>query len=316
MSVCLPTFNRGRCLGDAIRSVLAQCFDDYELVVVDNASTDDTQSVIGSFDDPRIRNLRFSTTVSMYANHNRCVRSAQGEWVAFLHSDDQYPPDYLRRLAAELRSSPPADIVCNAQYPLGEHPLALQPGSNEPLKTLAFTVIMDGHSPSGSAYRRERFAEYGYFNEESLFADGVLIAQWASRGAVLRVFQFEPPVWQKTTTSELNAMEARPDYYSYAAPILDAAFRGPMARDVTQLLVARAAELPPRRQARLLRRLYQCGYRQEGRAVWSAVRPMWRLRSERQFLFHAAPLRFVPWIYWPMALNWRRLKQFLRRVRS
>src|SRR5262245_18461483 len=54
-SVCLPTYNRGYCLASAIQSVLDQDFDDYELLISDDASTDNTRAIIQSFDDRRIR---------------------------------------------------------------------------------------------------------------------------------------------------------------------------------------------------------------------------------------------------------------------
>src|SRR5947209_6312282 len=110
-SICLPTYNRARLLGRAIRSALAQTFGDFELIVSDNASTDDTTAVVGSFRDPRLRYRRYDRLVGMYANHNRCLDAVRADWTVYLHSDDELEPDCLaivRDILAGERPPPAA----------------------------------------------------------------------------------------------------------------------------------------------------------------------------------------------------------------
>jgi glycosyltransferase involved in cell wall biosynthesis len=97
LSVCIPTYNRAAMLVDAIESALTQGFEDFELIVCDNASTDDTEAVVKRYRDPRLRYCRFPELVGMYANHNRCIELARAPWIIFLHSDDRLAPSALSR---------------------------------------------------------------------------------------------------------------------------------------------------------------------------------------------------------------------------
>ncbi len=96
VSVCVPAYQAGRHLATALRSVLAQNFSDFELLVLDNDSTDDTAGIVRSFTDPRVRLVRNEKTISMTANWNRCVALSQAPLVKLLCADDVLRPDCLR----------------------------------------------------------------------------------------------------------------------------------------------------------------------------------------------------------------------------
>ena len=96
VSVCVPAYQAGRHLASTLRSVLAQNFTDFELVVLDNASTDDTAEIVRSLHDQRIRLVRNEKTVSMTANWNRCVSLSQAPLIKLLCADDVLRPDCLR----------------------------------------------------------------------------------------------------------------------------------------------------------------------------------------------------------------------------
>ena len=97
VSVVLPTYNRAAVLGRAIRSVLAQTYEDFELIVVDDASTDDTAEVIQSLGDPRLRYLRHEVNKGGAAARNTGIAAASGDFIAFQDSDDEWLPDKLAR---------------------------------------------------------------------------------------------------------------------------------------------------------------------------------------------------------------------------
>jgi glycosyltransferase involved in cell wall biosynthesis len=78
VSVCIPTYNTARYLPEAIESVLCQEFDDNELVICDNASTDDTSEICGRYRKERVRYVRFDEFVGQAANWNRCLQLATG----------------------------------------------------------------------------------------------------------------------------------------------------------------------------------------------------------------------------------------------
>ena len=94
-SVIIPTFNRAELLSQAIRSVLAQGFGDYELIVVDDGSTDSTGEVVASFEAQRIRYLRREDTGSAAAARNTGILRARGKYISFLDDDDEYLPEFL-----------------------------------------------------------------------------------------------------------------------------------------------------------------------------------------------------------------------------
>ena len=112
ISIVLPTHNRAQLLPRAVRSVLAQSDPDFELLVIDDGSSDGTQQTLAPFaGDARVRLLRNDTPGGASAARNRAIRSASGEWVAFLDDDDEMLPDYLAHLRAHLRTAPAAGLV-------------------------------------------------------------------------------------------------------------------------------------------------------------------------------------------------------------
>ena len=106
ISVCIPTYNRCSTLRNTISTILDQTYTEFELVVVDNASTDSTEAVIRGFTDPRIRYVRNPFNVGQIENQNRCIEEAAGEIIAIFHDDDIYHPDILRRSLAMLDKYP------------------------------------------------------------------------------------------------------------------------------------------------------------------------------------------------------------------
>jgi glycosyltransferase involved in cell wall biosynthesis len=111
VSFCIPTRNGGGYVGEALASVLRQTFDDYELLVVDDASTDRTLDVVGSFADPRVTLHRNRSPLGIPSNWNECLRRARGQYVKFLFQDDTLVPDALERLVAALERCPEAAMA-------------------------------------------------------------------------------------------------------------------------------------------------------------------------------------------------------------
>jgi glycosyltransferase involved in cell wall biosynthesis len=105
ISVVTPTHNRARLLRRAMASVLGQRWHDFEWVVIDDASQDDTPDVLDSCRDPRLKRHRLEPNQGVAAARNAGVAAARGEFVAFLDDDDEYLPDYLEAVG-ELARSP------------------------------------------------------------------------------------------------------------------------------------------------------------------------------------------------------------------
>jgi glycosyltransferase involved in cell wall biosynthesis len=104
VSVVLPTYNRLPLLCRAVASVIGQTFSDWELIVVNDGSTDDTREYLEAIDDPRVRPLSLEHR-GITSARNAGLRLARGEWVAFHDSDDLWLPEklewQLRRVAAQ-----------------------------------------------------------------------------------------------------------------------------------------------------------------------------------------------------------------------
>ena len=102
ISVCVPTYNRAHLVATTIESVLGQTFTDFELVVVDDGSTDGTSEVVELFKDSRIRYVRTDENAGIAASRNRCLDVARGAYIGWLDSDDVYLPSMLATQSALL----------------------------------------------------------------------------------------------------------------------------------------------------------------------------------------------------------------------
>ena len=110
LSIVIPTFNRARYISDAIGSALAQNYSGFEVVVVDDGSSDKTPDVIRSFSDARLRYVRKEHTGAP-ATRNRCIREAKGEFLVWLDSDDMLMPNVLEVYADALSRTPDAEVL-------------------------------------------------------------------------------------------------------------------------------------------------------------------------------------------------------------
>jgi len=97
VSVILNSYNQGHFLEEAIASVLAQTFEDFELIIVDNGSTDNSQSLLRNISDSRIRLLLHNRNLPITQRFNEAVKVARAPFVSFLYSDDLYLPAKLGR---------------------------------------------------------------------------------------------------------------------------------------------------------------------------------------------------------------------------
>jgi glycosyltransferase involved in cell wall biosynthesis len=106
VSVVVPTFNRAHTIVRCVQSVVAQTLQDFELLIVDDGSTDDTAQILGDIHDPRLRLIRNVHTKGPSGARNTGVESATGKYVAFLDSDDEWLPEKLERQVNVMESLP------------------------------------------------------------------------------------------------------------------------------------------------------------------------------------------------------------------
>ena len=112
VSVIIPTYNRAALLPRAVNSVLAQTYQDFELLIVDDCSADDTPQVIAAFTDPRIRSFRHDANRHISASLNTGIVNARGEYITFLEDDNELTPNSITcRLEALESASPDVALV-------------------------------------------------------------------------------------------------------------------------------------------------------------------------------------------------------------
>ena len=198
VNVCIPTFNRRGYLTEAVESVLAQSFGDFELVISDNASTDDTAEAVLSFGDPRIRYFRNDRNISAPANWLNAVTKAIGRYCVIIGDDDRWAPTLLEQLVPPLDDNPDVDVA------FGDHWLidadgrvlaarsdqcsqdwgraSLQPGRHKPFVDLALHAQALWHTCA--LIRRERMLSLGALDPQAsgLVLDYYLFARIALAG--------------------------------------------------------------------------------------------------------------------------------------
>jgi glycosyltransferase involved in cell wall biosynthesis/SAM-dependent methyltransferase/Tfp pilus assembly protein PilF len=109
ISICIPTYNRANLINDAIQSVLTQSYKNYEIVIVDDGSTDNTAEVVKGFNSDKIRYVRKEHSGAP-STRNRCVEEARGEFLLWLDDDDILLPDALEQYYNNCCKYPEADI--------------------------------------------------------------------------------------------------------------------------------------------------------------------------------------------------------------
>jgi len=115
VSIIIPNYNHARFIGDAIQSVLDQTYEDYEIIVVDDGSTDNSREIVEKFGN-KVHYI-WQENQGLPGARNTGLKAAVGEVVALLDADDQYEPDYLEELVSFLETNPEVDVVyCRARF--------------------------------------------------------------------------------------------------------------------------------------------------------------------------------------------------------
>jgi glycosyltransferase involved in cell wall biosynthesis len=118
VSIVIPTYNHAPMLQRALATVVEQTYQNWNAIIVNNFSTDNTLEVVAAFNDPRIQCVNFRNNGVIGASRNEGIALATGEYVAFLDSDDTWFPTKLEQCVEILESG--SDLVCHAEYWIDE----------------------------------------------------------------------------------------------------------------------------------------------------------------------------------------------------
>ncbi|GIV76498.1 MAG: hypothetical protein KatS3mg050_0892 [Litorilinea sp.] len=167
VSVIIPAYNQARYLGAAIRSVLEQSHQDFELIVVDDGSTDETASVCGQFDDARIRYL-YQDNAGLSAARNTGLHCCQGAYITFLDADDLFLPDKLRLLLDRMEADPALGLVAGQAIPIDEDGCQIGKVFDQAPPADASRWLLANPLHVGSVLLRREWQERVGFFDESL----------------------------------------------------------------------------------------------------------------------------------------------------
>lgn len=115
-SVIIPLYNKAPYVAKTVESVLAQTHGDYELIIIDNGSTDGSNGVIAQITDPRIRIVRLEENVGVSNARNKGVELSTAPYITFLDADDWWEPTFLEEMAALVERHPGAGIYGTGYY--------------------------------------------------------------------------------------------------------------------------------------------------------------------------------------------------------
>jgi glycosyltransferase involved in cell wall biosynthesis len=165
VSVVIPVYNKQDVLKSTLESVLGQSFRTYEVVVVDDGSTDDGSSLVASFADPRIRLIQ-QTNQGSSAARNRGIREARGNWIALIDADDLWEPDHLAGLVSAVAEPALIGAFSNLIYAsTGHAAIPFDVKSQIVEDYFSFALAANGYAISSSSVlvQRRQLVEAGLF---------------------------------------------------------------------------------------------------------------------------------------------------------
>ena len=133
VSVCIPTYNAEKTVVSTVQSILNQTYQNLEIIIVDNASTDNTLALLQNFNDPRIKIYKNNKNIGAEKNWSRCIELASGEYIAIFHADDLYMPDMVEKQVQVFQDNPSigavftmANRINDRGEVMGEHKLPVK----------------------------------------------------------------------------------------------------------------------------------------------------------------------------------------------
>jgi len=171
VSVIVPTFNRENSIKAAISSCLGQTYKNIEIITVDDASRDNTQEVVRSFNDPRIKFFHHNTNKGPAATRNTGLRNTKGDFIAFLDSDDEWMPEKIeKQLTAFNLEAKQSGLIFTNGYNEAEEKDFIPEDTNsgiiyDPVKDKFFPLRILITPPSSWLIPLEVIRDTGYFDE-------------------------------------------------------------------------------------------------------------------------------------------------------
>lgn len=175
VSVIVPAYNRAAVIGRALGSIFAQTFQDLEVIVVDDCSTDDVRSVLSRQQDPRLKTIGLSRRSGAAHARNAGIAESRGEWIAFLDSDDEWLPTFLEQYIESVKR-----LAFDAAYGPCERRRGNEPGEVRPKGALSEGEVLTAFfqrrhpiAPSSVMVRRTALKRVAGFDESFPSAEDI-----------------------------------------------------------------------------------------------------------------------------------------------
>lgn len=183
ISVLMTAYNREKYIAEAIESVLASSYQNFELIIVDDCSSDNTLNISKSYEakDDRVKVFVNETNLTQFGNRNKAASYAKAEWLKYVDSDDVIYPSTLQIMLDSMQQFPQAALGFCLKTSLPDRPLPYKLEPNESFKKhfLGGGLLFVG--PSGLIIKRKAFESVGGFEEFGMPSDNHLTLKIAAQ---------------------------------------------------------------------------------------------------------------------------------------
>jgi len=170
-TVVIPTYNCADFLKRAITSVFSQTYQNFEVIVIDNSSTDNTANVLASFDNNSLNIFKVSNNGIIAYSRNKGIKNAKGDWIAFLDSDDVWKPEKLEKVKDAINHNPEVVLICHDEQYVEKGEAKNRLTYGPAVRNLYQRLLFKGNcvSTSATCLRKDIALETGGFSEREEF---------------------------------------------------------------------------------------------------------------------------------------------------
>jgi glycosyltransferase involved in cell wall biosynthesis len=220
VSVCIPSFNKAEYLGETIESILCQTYRNFQILVIDNCSTDHTHEMIQSKYKQKILYYRNHRNIGATANFNRCISLAQNDLLMILPADDTLLPRFLERTVEWMLKHPAAGLVATNRYYMDKHSAirkideAFFPGTSVLSREYTIKRILerDGKGVTMPLFRKSCLQAISGFRPDIFFGD---VFAWFQIGALFDIVYINEPLltWRMGDSGSMVTKAQRDHIY-------------------------------------------------------------------------------------------------------
>ena len=189
VTVTLSVYNLENLVSEAIESVMEQTYTEWELIAIDDASTDRTYEVMKSYESSKIKVLKNKINRGTYWNRNRAILLSKGEFITNIDGDDRFHPDKLRKQVEALEGN----VACSCLHKI----MGISPLENQ--------IVTEKHGSNTLMFRRSLIDEIGYFDSVRYGADREYTSRIKRKHDLVKIC--EPLLYYRYRVSSLTQIE-------------------------------------------------------------------------------------------------------------